>query len=219
LLLVLLASCSRDPKVQAQSNVNSGNKFFDRGKYKEAAIMYKKALSKDQRFGEAYYRLALTDLKLGSLGEAVGMFRRAVELQPDNMDAAVQLANIYLFASTQDQKNGPELIEEGATLVEKILTKDPNSYDGHRLAGQIALLKKDPKTAIKELETANRIKPYQNEVALAYFEALVRDNQEVAAEKMARDFISKENTFAPIYDRLYVQPPSRDGSRVAAADR
>ncbi|HSP67474.1 MAG TPA: tetratricopeptide repeat protein [Bryobacteraceae bacterium] len=205
MLLVLLASCSRDPKVQAQNSVNSGNKFFDRGKYKEAAIMYKKALSKDQRFGEAYYRLALTDLKLGSLGEAVGMFRRAVELQPDNMDAAVQLANIYLFASTQDQKNGPELIEEGATLVEKILTKDPNSYDGHRLAGQIALLKKDPKTAIKELETSNRIKPYQNEVALAYFEALVRDNQEEAAEKMARDFISKEKTFAPIYDRLYIQ--------------
>ena len=32
------------------------------------------------------------------------------------MDAAVQLANIYLIASTQDAKNGPELIEEGSTL-------------------------------------------------------------------------------------------------------
>src|SRR6476620_4495091 len=126
LLLVMLASCNRDPKVQAQNYVNNGNKFFERAKYKEAAIMYKKALSKNQLSGEAYYRLALADLQLGAPGEAVGMLRRAVELQPDNMAAAVQLANIYLFASTQDQKNGAQLVEEGATLAAKILAKDPN---------------------------------------------------------------------------------------------
>lgn len=205
LVLVLLASCSSDPKVQAQRYVDNGNKFFAKEKYKEAAIMYKKALTKNQLFGEAYYRLALADLKLGALGEAVGMLRRAVELQPDNMDAAVQLANIYLFASTKDEKNGPELVEEGATLAAKILAKDPNSYDGHRLSGQVALLKKDFKTAIAELQAANKIKPYQSEVVLAQFEALVRDNQEAAAEKMALDFIGREKTFAPIYDRLYVQ--------------
>jgi len=205
LLLLMLASCNRDPKAQAQNSINSGNKFFEKAKYKEAAIMYKKALIKNPLSGEAYYRMALADLQLGALSEAVGMLRRAVELQPDNIDAHVQLANIYLFASTQDQKNGAQLVEEGATLVGKILTKDPNSYDGHRLAGQIALLKKDTKTAIKELETASRIKPYQSDVVLAYYEALVRDNQEAAAEKMAREFIGKEKTFAPIYDRLYVQ--------------
>jgi len=216
LLLVMLASCNRDPKVQAQNYVNNGNKFFDRAKYKEAAIMYKKALSKNQLSGEAYYRLALADLQLGAPGEAVGMLRRAVGLQPDNMAAAVQLANIYLFASTQDQKNGAQLVEEGATLAAKILAKDPNSYDGHRLLGQIALLKKDNKTAITELETANRIKPYQSDVALAYYEALVRDNQEPAAEKMAREFIAKEKTFAPIYDRLYVQ--YMNARRLADAD-
>jgi len=216
LLLLMLASCNTDPKAQAQNSINSGNKFFDKAKYKEAAIMYKKALIKNPLSGEAYYRMALADLQLGALSEAVGMLRRAVELQPDNVDAHVQLANIYLFASTQDQKNGAQLVEEGATLVGKILTKDPNSYDGHRLAGQIALLKKDSKTAIKELETASRIKPYQSDVVLAYYEALVRDNQEAAAEKMAREFIGKEKTFAPIYDRLYVQ--YMNNKRLADAD-
>jgi tetratricopeptide (TPR) repeat protein len=150
LLLALLTSCSSDPKAQAQSYVNNGNKFFGRAKYKEAAIMYKKALSKDQKFGEAYYRLALADLQLGALGDAVQMLRRAVELQPDNMDAAVQLANIYLFASTQDPQHAPQLLEEVGALVEKLRMKDANSYDAHRLSGQVALLKKDPKTAIEE---------------------------------------------------------------------
>lgn len=205
LLLVMLASCNTDPKAQAKNSINSGNKFFEKAKYKEAAIMYKKALIKDPLSGEAYYRMALADLQLGALSDAVGMLRRAVDLQKDNIDAHVQLANIYLFASTQDRKNGAQLVEEGGSLVETILTRDPNSYDGHRLAGQIALLKEDPKTAIKELETANRSKPYQSEVVLAYYEALVRDNQEPAADKMVRDFIAKEKTFAPIYDRLYIQ--------------
>jgi tetratricopeptide (TPR) repeat protein len=204
LLLLVLASCSTDPKVQAQRYVDNGNKFFAKAKYKEAAIMYKKALSKDQLFGEAYYRMALADLQLGAAGEAVGMLRRAVELQPNNTDAAVQLANIYLFASTQDQQHAAQLLEEAATLSSKMLAKDPNSFDGHRLAGQIALLKKDPKTAVQELDVANKVKPNQPEVVMAYFEALVRDNQKAAAEKLVRDFIGQDKTFAAGYDRLYV---------------
>jgi len=216
LLLVVLASCNRDPKAQAQNYVNNGNKFFDRAKYKEAAIMYKKALNKNQLSGEAYYRLALADLKLGAPGEAVAMLRRAVELQPDNMDAHVQLADIYLFASTQDAKNGPPLVEEGAALTEKILAKDPNSFDGHRLAGKIAILKKDAKTAIEELKVANQIKPYQSEVVLLYYQALIVDNQEAAGEKLARDFIAKEKNFASIYDVLYVR--YMNARRLADAD-
>src|ERR1041384_4082794 len=92
LLLLLLASCNRSPRAQAQSNVENGNKFFAKTNYKAAALMYRKAIAKDPLYGEAYYRMALADLQLGALGEAVGMLRRAEELQPDNIDAKVQLA-------------------------------------------------------------------------------------------------------------------------------
>jgi tetratricopeptide (TPR) repeat protein len=206
LLLLLLASCSRDPKVQAQRYVDNGNKFFARAKYKEAAIMYKKALSKDLKFSEAYYRLALTDLKLGALGDAVQMLRRALDdKQYQNADAAVQLANIYLIASTQNGKESAQLLEEAGTLAQGLLKKDPNSFDGHRISGQIALLKQDPKTAVEELQLANQAQPNRPEVVIAYFEALIRNSQEPAAEKLARDFISQQKTYGAIYDRLYLQ--------------
>jgi len=205
LLLLVLASCSTDPKVQAQRYVDNGNKFFAKAKYKEAAIMYKKALTKDQRFGEAYYRLGLTDLKLGALGEAVGMFRRSVELQPDNSDAAVQLASIYLFAASQNGQQAKQFLDEASGQIEKILAKDPDSFDGLRISGQIHLLNNDTKTAVAQLEHANQLKPNQSEVVLAYFEALVRDNQKPVAEKLIRDFISQEKTFGRAYDRLYLQ--------------
>src|SRR5512143_3371640 len=125
LLLLVLASCTTDPKAQAQRYVDNGNKFFAKAKYKEAAIMYRKALSKNALSGEAYYRLGLTDLKLGGVGEAVGMFRRAVELQPATTDAAVQLSTIYLIAATQNEQEAPQLLGEASELAEKILAKDP----------------------------------------------------------------------------------------------
>jgi predicted Zn-dependent protease len=205
LLLLVLASCSTDPKAQAQNSVNQGNKFFDRGKYKEAGIMYRKAYAKSPLFGEAYYRMGLTDMKLGALGEAVQMFRRAKELQPDNADARVQLANIYLFATTQNSKEAPQLLDETSKLAEEILTKDPNSFEGLRISGQVALLKNDNKTAIEQLQRANQVKPNSAEVVLIYYEALVRSNQKDAGEKLIRGFIDQEKTFAAAYDRLYYQ--------------
>src|SRR5579864_2822530 len=98
-LLLTLAACNRDPKVQAQHSVEQGNKFYNKGKYREAVIMYQRALKADLRFGEAYYRMALADLKLGGYGEAVRMLRRAVELQPTNADAMTQLANLMLLSA------------------------------------------------------------------------------------------------------------------------
>src|SRR5690349_17210638 len=79
-----LTSCSRNPEVAKRRYVESGNKYFDRGKYKEARIMYLDAIQKDRLYGPAYYRLGLTSLKLQALAEAVGAFRRAMDLIKDN---------------------------------------------------------------------------------------------------------------------------------------
>jgi tetratricopeptide (TPR) repeat protein len=204
-LLLVLASCSSDPKVQAQRYVDNGNKFFKKNLYKEAGIMYRKAIAKSPRSGEPYYRMGLTALKLGGIGDAVGMFRRAFELQPENTDAAVQLANIYLYAATQSAKQAPQYVEEASGLIEKILAKDPNSVDGLRLSGQIALLKQDLKTAVTQLERANQLKPDSSDIVLVYFEALVRNDQKDKAEKLILGFIDHDKTFGAAYDRLYYQ--------------
>src|SRR4051812_41113932 len=55
----LLAGCSRDPNVVKKRYLDSGNRYFEKGKYKEARIMYLDALQKDQRYGPAYYKLGL----------------------------------------------------------------------------------------------------------------------------------------------------------------
>ena len=105
-------ACSRDPKVQAQRYLENGNKFFAKDKFKEAAIMYRKALQKDMRYGEAYYRIGLTDLKLQAYAEAAKALLRAVELQPNNADATTKLADLYLVAATQGGPSRRRLLKK-----------------------------------------------------------------------------------------------------------
>jgi tetratricopeptide (TPR) repeat protein len=207
LLLVFtlfVASCSRDPKVQARRYVDNGNKFYEKSKFKEASIMYRRALQKDLRYGEAYYRLALADIKLAAYGDAVRALRRAVELQPDNMDAAIKLSDILMVAISQDRDHSDELVKEVKQLADKVLQKDPNSYDGHRLEGQLALVQKDAAGAVKEFELAARAKPNQTDLSMAYFQALISNQQGPDAEKMGLTVIDKNKSFAPMYDILYV---------------
>src|SRR5438270_384966 len=91
--IVVLGGCNRDPNVAKRRYLDSGNRYFEKGKYKEARIMYLDALKKDHRYGPAYYHLGLTALKIGPTSEAVSALRRAVELLPleaaDHWDALV----------------------------------------------------------------------------------------------------------------------------------
>jgi tetratricopeptide (TPR) repeat protein len=205
ILILLLASCTRDPKVQAQQALDQGNKFFARSKYKEAVIMYRRALQKDMRFGEAYYRLALTEQKLGNYSEEYHWLRRAVELQATNTDAITKLADLEMgFATrgTEAQKN--QLIGDVKDLSDKLMKLNPDSFDAHRLKGDVAMLSGDTPGAIVEFEKANKVNPYQASVGLAYFQALIVNKQIPEAEKLARDFIAKDSTDARMYDLLYV---------------
>lgn len=185
--------------------LDNANKFFAKGKYREAALMYRRSLQKDMRFGEAYYRLALTEMKLGDYSSAMRSLRRAVELQPNNTDAITKLADLYLLASTQIPSQSAQLVGEVKDLSDRLLQQNPDSFDGHRLKGQVSLLAKQPAAAVKEFAIANQVKPYQTDLVLVYFQALVMNNQFPEAEKLAKALIEKEPAYSPMYDLLYVQ--------------
>ena len=74
--------------------------------------MYRRALQKDLRYGEAYYRLGLTDLKLQSYSDAARMLLRAVELQPNNTDATTKLADLYMVAALQGGPQTTAILKE-----------------------------------------------------------------------------------------------------------
>src|SRR5947209_4438856 len=100
---LVLISCNRDPNYLKTKYLQSGIKYYDAARYKEASIMFRKSIESDRKFGSPYYRLALTDLKLGQVASAVPALRRAVELlkpgTPDGDDAVLKLSEIMVVAA------------------------------------------------------------------------------------------------------------------------
>src|ERR1035438_6926352 len=124
LFLILLAACNRDPRVVSRKYVVSGNKYFDKGKYKEASIMYRRALTKDMRYADAWYRLGLTNMKLRIPGEARRNFSRAMEIDPSNTDAMVKLGDIDLIFYMVDPQGNRALLTDLKDLAQQLLDRD-----------------------------------------------------------------------------------------------
>src|SRR5215510_7434267 len=89
LIACLLTSCSRDPNVRKQKYFESGQRYFQKGKYREAAIQFSNAIQVDPRFPDAHAQLAQTYLKLQQWTRAYQELGRTLELQPDNYQAHV----------------------------------------------------------------------------------------------------------------------------------
>jgi tetratricopeptide (TPR) repeat protein len=214
--LVALVSCNRDPSVAKKRYLDSGNKYFERGKFKEASIMYRNALQKDLRYGPAHYKLGLTYIRTGQLAPAVQSLRRAVELlpveQPDQWDAAIKLSEIYLAASPDKQ-----YLEEVEGYTKQLLKRDPNSYDGHRLSGDLGFVRsaaalrvgqKDPAKefladAIAEYRKADAIKPEQQGIGMQLARALLAYGDTAGAEHLYLHLIDKHKNLDYAYTELY----------------
>jgi len=202
-VVVWLGGCTRDPKVLAKKYVETGNKYYEKSKYKEASLMYRKALQKDLRYGPAYYHLGLTQLKQGQGGDARRSFMRATDLDPANLDAFVRLADVDLAGYLYDPQTNKVGLDDARDLVKTILKRDPKSFDGLRIAGFVALSDKDVKTAILRFQQANESKPNQPEVAVALVQAMFGDKQDAEAERLTKSFIERLKTYGPLYDSLY----------------
>jgi len=214
--LVSLSSCSRDPNVLKKRYLDRGNVYFDKGNYKAAAIMYKNALQKDMKYGPAYYKLALTDIKLRQVGPAVQELRRAIELlpktSPDHWDSVIKISEIYLQVARQK-----EYLAEVEQNCKDLLARDPNSFDGHRLTGDLDYVRavqafssarRDDgqallESAIAEYRKANSIKSGNQGVQMQLARALAAKGDFTGAEQLYRQVIASDKTFQYAYTELY----------------
>ena len=85
LLAALLTGCSRDPNVRKQKYLESGQRYFDKGQFREAAIQFENAIQVDSRFADAHYKLALTAMKLQQWQAPIRSSRPPSNSSPTNM--------------------------------------------------------------------------------------------------------------------------------------
>jgi tetratricopeptide (TPR) repeat protein len=218
-----LISCNRDPKVAARRYLESGNQYFAKGRYAEARLMYIKSKQKDLRFGDAYYKWGLTELKLGSYGPAVQAFQRAIELipptRPERWDSIVKISDIYLSATHQerDPRNQKQYLDDVERWCNELLKHDPESFDAHRLNGDLNLGKSLMKAqvaekgaaaqfrddAIAEYRRADSIKPNQPGVLMQLARTLSTKGDLTGSEQYYRRVIDQDKHAQAAYSELY----------------
>jgi tetratricopeptide (TPR) repeat protein len=235
--LMALVSCSRDPNSAKKHYIESGDRFYAKSRFKEAAIQYSNALKIDQRFGPAHYKLALADLKKtprADLAGALKSLRRAVELlkgnnayQAEYKDSMVKLSEIYL-AFLNDKQS----MEEVDGFCKTLLKLDPKSFDGHRLRGDLDFVRagqafkvankeegmKLVGEAFDEFSQANAVKPGDQGVTLQLGKALEAEAKYPEAEQQFRKAITLDKTRRDSYSELYglymLQGKPADGEQV-----
>src|SRR5579885_956143 len=105
-VLVVSLACSRDPNVKKQKYFESGNRYFEKGKYREAAIQYSNAIQVDPKFGSAHYKLAQSYLHMQAWANAYRELRRTVDLDPGNGKAQLDLGSMLLAGHAYEEARG-----------------------------------------------------------------------------------------------------------------
>lgn len=205
LLVVFLAACSRDPKEVARRYVDTGNKYFEKNKYKEASIMYRRALQRNARDPQAYYRLGLTQMKTGQIADAYRSMLRATDLDPNNMDALAKLGELDLLIYSYNPAQYKSQLKELSDVSKKLLAKNPQSYEGLRLSGLVDMGNRNYAAAIEKLNHANQVKPDQPELLYALVQALYQNKQADEAEQTAKRAIAERKAPEALYDLMYMQ--------------
>ena len=198
----------------------NGDKYYKIGKFREASILYRTAIKKDPRFGEAHLHLARAMLKMGHLGDAVPALRSAIELLPEGpgrVEARVTVSDICL-TYLQTHSFDKAMAGETGRLADELISRDPKSFHGFRIRGTLATLDaarlaqtlpSQARTrlddAINDLRAADAIRPFDPSILVPLGRSLWAAGQEREAEKFLLSATEHRETLAA--------PSSEDNNR------
>src|SRR5690349_11767707 len=94
LTAALLLSCSHDPNKEKHAYFDSGTRYFQQEKFREASIQFQNAIKVDPAYADAHYQLAQCYMKLKIWNQAFAELLRTVDLAPKNYKARIDLGNI-----------------------------------------------------------------------------------------------------------------------------
>ncbi len=121
LILIAALNCfAGDPTISSnEDGFQSGIKLYQDQKYSEAAEKFKKEYADGKDFAALHYNWGLASLKLKKRGLAVGLWRRALFLDPDFRPALQALE----YISHEMPKDNGEALSTWGALHTKILDR------------------------------------------------------------------------------------------------
>ncbi len=199
-VVCLQVACSRSPRTYLER----GSRLESAGKYADAKIEYRKSVLKDPKFAEGYYRLGLLEYKLHDGFNALEDFERAAGYDRGNDRYAIEVANLCIEAF-QAWPARKHFYEQAADEADLLLKKNPNSFDGLRLRGDILAIDRKYDDALAELRKADAIQPNDPNVNLAIAQIMFAESRDRQGEDLLRHFLTVRKDVPEVYDSLEKQ--------------
>jgi len=169
----LFSSCWRDPNLRKQKYFQSGQHYFEQGKYPEASIEFVNAIKIDPRFAEAHHQLAETYLRLQQGQRAAQELARTVELQPENYQVRIELANLLILGHD---------FQPAREQTDLLLQKRPDDPLVHLAVSNLLAAQSNFSGALEEMKKALALDPGRWELYLQLALLQTTSNQPDAAE-------------------------------------
>ena len=150
LIALLLSACSMDPNVRKQKYFKSGQDYFAKGRYQEAAIKFTNAIKIDSGYADAHFQLAESYLHLQQGNRAYQELTRTIELRPEDYKARIDLANLLILGRK---------FQEAQVQVDWLLKKRPDDPTAHTLASSLLAVQGKIPDAIAEIQRAIALDP------------------------------------------------------------
>lgn len=137
-----------------------GLRFYNQGRYEEAADSFRRAHEKDKNNDALKMNLAYTESRLGwreieagRYGESLRYFREAMELNDKVPDSYFGMG--FALHQLKDDDRAIESINRGLAI-------DPKRTEGYKLLAEIHYHKDNAELAISNLEAALKLAPNDN---------------------------------------------------------
>jgi tetratricopeptide (TPR) repeat protein len=130
---VNLYAASKTPQDMAEQSLlyfDKGMMFVETGDFKRAANMFRRSVSNNKNFSEAYNMLGFSLRKMGKYESAIKYYKKALEINPDFAEAHEYIGEAYLGLGDRDTSHEHYMIlkkmgsKQAEVLMEKI-----NEYD------------------------------------------------------------------------------------------
>ena len=186
-LAALLTGCSRDPNVRKQKFLESGQRYFDKGQYREAEIQFENAIQVDPRFADAHYKLALAAMKLGDGQTTRQELETTIQFQPEYAAARLDLANLLILGHNFDEGKGHlaearQELDEAKEQLEWLAEKQPNNPEVYLARASYYAATNNTTAALADMQKALQLDPNRSDAYLNFAVLQVQGQQWDAAE-------------------------------------
>jgi tetratricopeptide (TPR) repeat protein len=180
-----------------------GQQLFKQGDYQRAVLEYRTALQRQPDSPEAMYRLAVALQRVDKPREAYDLLMRATRKLADDHDANLELAKLSVSMYMVNPKRPQAWADQVIKVADRLLAKQPRSFDGLRLKGLLAVADGRTDDAVNYLERANRVRTGEADVVTVLVQSLIVSGRKDEAERLGQDLMQKNPHYAPIYDTMY----------------